>query len=324
MLKIYDYPNYKVFLLLPLLLAIGSLLVIPSLTLGTDLKGGTSISVALPPGEQFDAKALEERLSHEDISGLSVRSVTNPLDNSVGVIVEYSGSRGLLALENADDQTKLDELSDYAEQGQNTTAADLFQLAKNDFDKQVKSVILGELGVDENSISIREIGPTLGAMFWEQSIRALVLAFALMAIVVFIAFRALAPSTYVVASVFLDVLCAVGAMAFFQIPLSLPTFAALLMLIGYSVDTDVMLTNKVLKGKRGTVSDRMHSALSTGLTMTATTLTALIVLITVSYFTHITMLFQISAVLFFGLVSDVIATWMMNAVVLKWWTEGKQ
>lgn len=323
MLNIYDNSRYKVYLIVPLLLLILSILSLPNLLLGMDLRGGTSISIALPPGSEFDAKALEERLSHEDISGLSVRAVTNPLDNSIGVLVDYTGSRGLLALEKADEQTKRDELISFIEPGENASTPILFQLAKNDFDKRVKTVLLEELGVGEESITIKEIGPALGAMFWDQSLRALGLAFVLMAIVVFVAFRALAPSTYVMMSVILDVVCAVGAMAFFRIPLSLPTFAALLMLIGYSVDTDVMLTNKVLNEKRGTVADRLHNALSTGLTMTSTTLTVLLVLIAVSYFTQITILFQISSVLFFGLVADVAATWMMNAVILKWWMEGK-
>jgi preprotein translocase subunit SecF len=57
---------------------------------------------------------------------------------------------------------------------------------------------------------------------------------------------------------------------------------AFLMLIGYSVDTDILLTTRVLN-KKNTLNKEMFGALKTGLTMSATTIiavsTALIIVI---------------------------------------------
>ena len=49
--------------------------------------------------------------------------------------------------------------------------------------------------------------------------------------------------------------------------------AALLMLIGYSVDSDILLTNRVLK-RQGNLADKMAGAFTTGFIMTSTAIAA--------------------------------------------------
>jgi preprotein translocase subunit SecF len=46
-------------------------------------------------------------------------------------------------------------------------------------------------------------------------------------------------------------------------------------------------------------------------------------MLVVSYFYQIEVIYQIAAVLFFGLVGDLISTWLMNAPVLLWYIESK-
>jgi len=43
----------------------------------------------------------------------------------------------------------------------------------------------------------------------------------------------------------------------------------------------------------------------------------------VSYFYQIEVIFQIAAILFFGLLADLISTWFMNAPLLLWHIENK-
>ncbi|MDD2615148.1 MAG: preprotein translocase subunit SecF, partial [Methanosarcina sp.] len=104
------------------------------------------------------------------------------------------------------------------------------------------------------------------------------------------------------------------------------TLAALLMLIGYSVDSDILLTNRVIK-RRGMVEEKISRAMHTGITMTTTTLAALAVMYIVSTFsylvipsfTQITLLSQISIVLIAGLIADIMNTWLLNTAVLRWY-----
>jgi preprotein translocase subunit SecF len=110
------------------------------------------------------------------------------------------------------------------------------------------------------------------------------------------------------------------------IELSLGTLAALLMLIGYSVDSDILLTNRVLK-RRGTVQEKVSRAIETGVTMTSTALVALVVMhIVANYlyliipsFAQITLLSNISIVLIAGLFADIMNTWLLNTGILRWY-----
>ncbi len=156
---------------------------------------------------------------------------------------------------------------------------------------------------------------------------AVILAFFGMATIVCIIFRSLVPSGAVVLSAFSDIVIAATLMNLFGIPLSLGTVAALLMLIGYSVDSDILLTTRLLK-RRGDFSEKMHGAMKTGLTMTSTTIAAIAVLFLISTcvglissYSKISIISEISIVLLFGLAVDLMNTWMLNSGILKWYIE---
>jgi preprotein translocase subunit SecF len=121
-----------------------------------------------------------------------------------------------------------------------------------------------------------------------------------------------------------DILAGLTGMALLNIPLSLTTIPALLLLVGYSVDTDIMLTSRLLKERTGTPGERATTSMKTGLTMTGTTLAALLAMIFISYFYQIEIIYYIAVILFFGLIGDVIATWLANAPILLWFIKEKK
>jgi len=88
-----------------------------------------------------------------------------------------------------------------------------------------------------------------------------------------------------VISAIADILIAAASMNLTGVQLSLGTVAALLMLIGYSVDTDILLSMRVLK-RKGAVDEKIVGAMGTGLTMTGTTIAAVLSLIIVSNFLY--------------------------------------
>jgi preprotein translocase subunit SecF len=177
-----------------------------------------------------------------------------------------------------------------------------------------------------SNVEIRQIGAVYGRDLQIQALQALCLSFAGMAIVVFLIFRSFVPSVAVVLSALSDITIAAAFMNITGIELSLGTVAALLMLIGYSVDSDILLTTRVLK-RRGTTDEKISRALHTGLTMTSTTLAALTVMYLVSTFSYvitstvsqINLLSDISIVLIFGLLADIMNTWLLNTGILKWY-----
>ena len=103
---------------------------------------------------------------------------------------------------------------------------------------------------------VDQIGETFGKTLQSQAVLALVFSFIGMAIVIFLAFRTFVPAVAVVLSAFADMVMTAATMNIVGIPLSLGTLAALLMLIGYSVDSDILLTNRVLK-RQGKLNEKL-------------------------------------------------------------------
>lgn len=163
-------------------------------------------------------------------------------------------------------------------------------------------------------------GSALGSAFFRQMTRAIILAFIGMALVVFIIFRNPVVSGFMILAAFADAVSALAAASLLGVQLSTAGIAALLMLIGYSVDTDIMLSTRVLKIREGTPFERIKGAFRTGFLITITSLAAL----TAGYFlTQSDVIKQIMLILLLGLSFDLVYTWLQNAGLLRWWLERK-
>jgi len=173
---------------------------------------------------------------------------------------------------------------------------------------------LNSLGINTEAFAVREIGPSLGESFWSQIQLGIIAAFVVMSIVVFIIFRSLGPSIALISAAIADIITVLAIMPIFGIEFSLASFAGLLMLIGYSVDTDILLTTSVLKSEEGNLTQRVKTAFKTGITMTTTTLGVLLVIL-LSNLSPV--LSQIAAVLIIGLLVDVVYTWILNVSILS-------
>lgn len=169
---------------------------------------------------------------------------------------------------------------------------------------------------DENS-SFEFTGSSLSESFYKQLLIAILVAFVLMGIVIFIIFRIFVPSIAVIISAFADILMTLVAVNILGIKVSTAGIVAFLMLIGYSVDTDILLTSRVLKREGDSLNKRIFDSFKTGMTMTLTALlSVLVALFIVKSFSSV--LAQIFTILTIGLVFDIINTWITNVSILKW------
>ncbi len=185
----------------------------------------------------------------------------------------------------------------------------------------VKKIVEKEYNLNENDFTIETIGSSLGESFFRETISAVIIAFILMGIVVFIYFRSIVPSLAVILAAFSDIVITLAIVDILNIKLSTAGIAAFLMLIGYSVDTDILLSTKVLKKKEGTIDQRIHSAMKTGIMMTLTTVIAIIAALIFSQNPTIS---QIMGILLIGLLVDLPNTWIQNVGILKWYMDKKK
>lgn len=174
----------------------------------------------------------------------------------------------------------------------------------------------------EGDYSIESMGSSLGSSFFKQTTLAVILAFIAMALVVFITFRSVVPSLFVILAAFSDLVTTLAVINLLGIRLSTAGIAAFLMLIGYSVDTDILLTTRVLKRRKegGTHFERVFNSMKTGMIMSLTSLAASV---TALVFAQSDTIKQIMLIIAIGLFFDIIYTWIQNAGILRWWMEKK-
>jgi len=188
--------------------------------------------------------------------------------------------------------------------------------------KQILEDYLGYELTDENS-SFEFTGSSLSKTFYKQLLFAILLAFVFMAIVVFLIFKTFTPSVAVIISAFADILMTLVTFNILGFKMSTAGIVALLMLIGYSVDTDILLTNRLLKSHSSeSTNKKIFGAFKTGMTMTLTAIVSVVIslLIVKSFSATLT---QIFTVILIGLFFDIFNTWVTNASLLKWYIEGK-
>ena len=187
----------------------------------------------------------------------------------------------------------------------------------------ILDIVGNKLGkeITKDKYSFETMGSSLGDSFFNQTIRALIIAFIFMGLVVFLYFRSFVPSTAVILSALSDIVVTVATINLLGIKLGTAGIAALLMLVGYSIDTDIMLTTRVLKRKENSIKEAIGGAFKTGMTMTITTLAAVSVAL---FFSQSEVIKQIMTILLIGLVIDIMNTWIQNAGLLLWYVEKKK
>ena len=191
--------------------------------------------------------------------------------------------------------------------------------------EDIKEFLTQYLGyeLDSENSSVEFSGAALSEGFYQQLRLAIIFAFILMALVVFIIFRTFVPSFAVIFSAFADIVMTLTVVNLLGISLSSAGIVAFLMLIGYSVDTDILLTSRVLKKKEGYLNERIWGAFKTGMTMTLTSAAVFGVALFVIY-SFSDALRQIFGILLIGLGFDILNTWFANAPILKWYAEKRR
>ncbi len=162
--------------------------------------------------------------------------------------------------------------------------------------------------------------PALGETYRRQAVQAITVAVVVIGLCLLIVYRRKIVLV-TIPCILLDLLAGLGGLALTSTPLSLASLAGLLLLLGYGVDTNVLLSNSVIKRPEGEPEDRVASAMKTGFTITGTTLLTMLL---INLFVNNPSIDQLSTVLIFGLAADLLNTWFLNASFLIWWARKRK
>lgn len=346
----YASKNYRLYMALPLVLFFVFFFlafVYPGVSRGIDLSGGTLLRASLE--KEVNTTSLQSGLlASFKLSDLQINTTTGPLGSKI--LIQYSHEQSLEKARQLIEQARsslssnpanavsisqdaVSALSPYffgsfpenmSPEQSVDFAQSSFQTAQKNFSDKLDQFLVEKLGLSgPQEISRNEVGASLGESFYSSAIFVAIVGIVLLSLVIFVFFKELIPSVAIIAGAVFDILGALALMAIFGIPLSLSTIPALLMLIGYAVDTEILMTTRLTTRKDETLPERAFSAMVTGLTMTMTALVALLSMLVISFYGQITVVFEIAAVLFFGLLADIISSWMLNTPLMLWY-EGKK
>ncbi len=337
-----------------------ALVFIPSIKLGVDFQGGTVITLSLK--QPVDAPTLQAELQQEGLPA-TVRAFqttvgyraeievpqsptlvqADDLKNSFNDLLPVVQQLEVQSYQNSSNSSdylakkaQLDNLSDqmFALAGEQrgqlniTGTNDLAKAFTNAYNsvyasyQQSISVPINK-HIQYDSISVQAVSPALSTHFISVAVNVVILAVALSFILVFAFFRDLWPSLAVLTGALSDVLIAMGAMGLLGVPLTLASFAALLMLVGFSLDTDILLTTRLMK-RKGDPRENAFDAMKTGMTMSVMAIIAFAALFVLAAYTHIPTYYEISAVALAGLVGDIFATWGINGVMILHHVESRR
>ncbi|NPA86926.1 MAG: hypothetical protein GXO00_02870 [Candidatus Diapherotrites archaeon] len=309
--------HYKKMVLVPLILFAVLLFFLPKLRLGIDFTGGLSISFSsqmnVPPEEI--ANALKERFGVAEVSVLPVTG---------GYIVEMSYPPELERVYYLLEEWKRGNEAALAELNQIVPIDDVNNVdaAVTAYADRVKEEIIREIKrivPDASNVVINDIVPTLGPEFWSLVVNISIWAVALLLLVILFYFRHPIPIVIMVVSAIFDGIAMLSLMGLSNIPLTLSTIAILLMMVGYSIDTDVIASTYLFKRiKESNPYKQAERAFLTGVTMSLTTLIAMIVIYAVGFLTRNITVIRIANVMIYGVMADLIITWMFNAPLLIW------
>tara|TARA_Y100000310_G_C20642524_1_gene794753 strand:- start:189 stop:1133 length:945 start_codon:yes stop_codon:yes gene_type:complete len=281
--------NHKKLIIIPILLILMAFIILANSHSKTgeyvqrdvSLKGG--ITLTIYTNQEINEKLLEETLKTK-FEDVIVRELSEfGTDQQIGLVIETSSQQ----------------------------------------ETEIKKAIEDSINIKltQENLSIEVVGSSLGESFYRQMSKSLLFAFLFMAIIIFLIFRTFIPSLAVVLAAFSDIIITIAVINVMNIRISSSGIAALLLLIGYSIDTDILMTTRVLKRKGGTIMEGIFSSMKTGLTMTLTTLIAL----TIAFFLSKSLVLKnMFLIINIGLITDILITYLMNAPILIMYSEKKE
>lgn len=327
--------NYKKILVLPAIILTLSLIYIGVFYFQTgdiihkdvSLTGGTTITIQT----EISSQELESIISQK-LTDFEIKTISDNAGNQIQLMITV-GEENTKTLEEA-----LEDFLGYNLTSENSSQETTSASLSADFYKQlIVAVILAffwmaavvflifskgkkeKLWIIVLNVSL---GFFLGKFFLTINpiISAIIfLAFAITLVRIYI--KNSVPAFAVMFCAFSSIVMTLAVVDIVGMKISTAGIVAFLMLIGYSVDTDILLTTRLLKRREG-VNTALLGAFKTGTTMTITSIIAIITaLIVVSSFASV--LNQIFTILLIGLTFDLFNTWLTNASIIKWYVETK-
>ncbi len=170
-----------------------------------------------------------------------------------------------------------------------------------------------------NDISVGTQSASIASSFFIDMIKVLLIGFMLMAIVSFYYFKNVAQSLTIFAIIIFDFIEVIAAMSLLNIKLSLTSIGALLMMIDYSTDGNILISSFILKKKESDVKERIKRAFKIDFVCDIAAYTVFTIMF---LFSPIEVIKEIALILLLGTFFDQINNWLLTAPLNVMKVEG--
>ena len=209
--------NKKIFFTIPIIIIVIGIvsMFIQGFNLDIDFRGGTTINAAL--GKDFDNQEVSDAI--KDVLGYAPSSVQKSGDDGTDVVIKVMHKSGQQEL----DTTQRGELT---------------------------QALIDKCGIEEAAISISNVSATIGKELTSQSLLLCIITIALMLIYITIRFEVRSGLAAVLALTH-DVLIMLTCYSLFRIPVNTSFIAAILTILGYSINATIIVFDRIREGMRG-------------------------------------------------------------------------
>ena len=284
--------------------------------LGVDFKGGSQITTKFKADKMPADDAIRSALQNANIRDAVIQRSTNKNDEVLIKIPleETTPDNNQPAAVNKGEEGKTQ-----VEKGRERVKAalDTFGAEAN-----------GDLATDDAAvykiIGTESVGAIAGSQLRNQAVAVTLLG--LLGILFFIALRY--DWTYAagaVIAVFHDVLVTIGFFSIFQWEINLPVIAALLTLVGFSVNDSIVIFDRIRENLKLNRRDSLYSLINDSInqTLSRTIITAGLVLLSVVALVVFggEVLFGFSIALLIGIINGTYSTFAIAAPIALWWEQ---
>lgn len=268
-------------------------------------EGGTLLSIEMPD-DSFDSNAIEARLRNEFNKGIVAQKAQtfNPEDDADSI--------NLLTLRVSKNETLTD--------------AEL---------NKVFDILRQEFNVSEDAESqVQSVEPFIGIEMREKAVMAIIVSMILITLYVWIRYsmiNGLSAALFAIVALFHDVLVMLGVYAIFQIPVNESFVAAILTIVGYSINDTIIIYDRIrensgkkTKGDLKELANKsLNQSLSRSINTSLTTILCVLVVYIFATINNIASLKEFTFPLMIGLISGTYSSLFTAIPLWYMWQERK-
>lgn len=268
----------KIFFIISIVLIVIGIasMIIQGFAMDIEFQGGINVTAAL--GQKFENKDVEALV--KDAIGVTPSSVQKSGENGEDVVIKimYQGKNKELASE---DREKL------------------------------TNALIEKYGIKADAISISNVSATIGKEMLQKSFLLCLITVILMLVYITIRFELMSGISAVVALIH-DVLIMLGFYSLFQIPVNSSFIAAILTILGYSINASIMVFDRIRERRRvatkktvlnDLVNESIMSTMGRSINTTITTFLTVALLCVFGYMMGITSLVEFTLPIIVGILA---------------------